>query len=51
MSPPPDDAKNPPEMSSKAARMLGVTPTKLARSKSERKSKSHGKHSTEFDVV
>lgn len=32
----------PPEMSSKAARMLGVTPGKLARSKSEKQSKSRG---------
>ena len=43
MSPPPDDAKDPPEMSAKAARMLGVTPGKLARGKSESKTKSRGK--------
>jgi hypothetical protein len=32
----------PPEMSEKAARMLGVTPNKLSRSKSERKTRSRG---------
>jgi hypothetical protein len=36
---PPEDAKNPPEMSAKAAKMLGITPVPLPRSKSERKSK------------
>jgi hypothetical protein len=46
MSPPPDDAKNPPEMSGKAAKLLGVTPAKLSRSKSERKSKSRGKRTS-----
>jgi hypothetical protein len=30
-------------MSGKAAKLLGVTPAKLSRSKSERKSKSRGK--------
>lgn len=41
MSPPPED-KGVPEMSAKAAKLLGLNPAKLSRSKSERKSKSRG---------